>query len=93
MSELKWKPGQAVELSVLDNGAASAGQARILEVSGKRMRLASELAVAGAAAVRLDWDGQLLLGQVLETGPGEFWIEIQHMLLDTAGLRWQGWRG
>ena len=46
------------------------------------------------AAVRLEWDGQLLLGQVLSTEPGGFWMEIHHMLLDAAGLSWQknGWQ-
>jgi hypothetical protein len=97
MYELNWKPGQSAELSVLGEGA-SAGPAgypaRILEFSGKRMRLAAELKVKGGAAVRLEWDGQLLLGQVLNTEPGGFWLEIHHMLLDTAGLNWRknGWQ-
>ena len=101
MRELNWKPGQSAELSVLGEGASagSAGQpARILEFSGKRMRLAAELPaemkLQGGAAVRLEWDGQLLLGQVLNTEPGGFWMEIHHMLLDAAGLSWQknGWQ-
>jgi hypothetical protein len=31
---------------------------------------------------------------VLSTGPGGFWMEIHHMLLDTAGLNWRknGWQ-
>jgi hypothetical protein len=34
------------------------------------------------------------LGEVLNAEPGGFWIEIHHMLLDTAGLSWQkaGWQ-
>ena len=58
------------------------------------MRLAAGVNVKGGAAVRLEWDGQLLLGQVLNTEPGGFWMEIHHMLLDTAGLSWQksGWQ-
>jgi hypothetical protein len=73
---------------------ACAGSARILEFSGKRMRLAAGLKVKSGAAVRLVWDGQLLLGQVLNTDPGGFWMEIQHMLLDTGGMSWQekGWQ-
>ncbi|MGC9947923.1 MAG: hypothetical protein ABSF64_16275 [Bryobacteraceae bacterium] len=97
MRELNWKPEQSAELTVLGEraGAASGGHpARILEFSGKRMRLAAGLKVEGGAAVRLEWDGQLLLGEVLSTAPGGFWIEIRHMLLDSAGLSWQkaGWQ-
>jgi hypothetical protein len=35
-----------------------------------------------------------VLGEVFETEPGGFWIEIHHMLLDTAELiaRKQGWQ-
>ena len=93
MRELNWKPEQPAELSVLGEEAC-AGSARILEFSGKRMRLAAGVNVKGGAAVRLEWDGQLLLGQVLNTEPGGFWMEIHHMLLDTAGLSWQksGWQ-
>ena len=93
MRELNWKPEQSAELSVLGEGAC-AGPARILEFSGKRMRLAAGLQVKSGAAVHLEWDGQLLLGQVLNTDPGGFWMEIQHMLLDTGGMSWQekGWQ-
>jgi len=93
MRELNWKPEQSAELSVLGEGAC-AGPARILEFSGKRMRLAAGLKVESGAAVRLEWDGQLLLGQVLNTDPGGFWMEIQHMLLDTGRMSWQekGWQ-
>ena len=93
MRELNWKPEQSAELSVLGEGAC-AGPARILEFSGKRMRLAAGLKVKSGAAVRLEWDGQMLLGQVLNTDPGGFWMEIQHMLLDTGGMSWQekGWQ-
>lgn len=97
MRELNWKPGQSAELSLLGDGASAgpAGQpARILELSGKRLRVAADLPVKGGAAVRLEWDGQLLLGEVLNTEPGGFWMEIHHMLLDAAGARWQknGWQ-
>lgn len=101
MRELNWKPGQSAELSVLGVEAAdgaSGGEvrraARILEFSGKRMRVAVEPTVQGGAAVRLEWDGQLVLGEVLHTEPGGFWMEIQHMLPDSAGLSWQktGWQ-
>ncbi len=93
MLELNWKPGQSAELSVLGGGACAGNPAHILECSGKRMRLASELKVAGGAAVRLEWDGQLLLGQVLSTELGGFWMEIHHMLLDSNGPTWRknGW--
>jgi len=91
MRELSWKPGQAAELSVLSDGASAgpARIARILEFSGKRVRLAAELRVQSGAPVRLEWDGQLLLGLVLTTDPGGFWVEIHHMLLDTGVLSWQ----
>ena len=66
MRELNWKPGQAVEMSVLgEEGCAGAG--RILELSGRRMRLGAGLTVKTGAAVRLEWDGQLVLGEVLNT--------------------------
>ena len=93
MRELNWKPEQSAELSVLGEGAC-AGPARILEFSGKRMHLAAGLQVKSGAAVRLEWDGQMLLGQVLNTDPGGFWMEIHHMLLDTAGVSWRrnGWQ-
>jgi hypothetical protein len=101
MRELNWKPGQSAELSILTEGAragAAECPARILEFSGKRMRLAAdlpaEMKMKSGAAVRLEWDGQLLLGQVLSTEPGGFWMEVHHMLLDAAGLSWQknGWQ-
>jgi hypothetical protein len=91
MRELNWKPEQSVALSVLGDGAC-VGAARILELSGKRMRLGAGLTVATGAAVRLEWDGQVVLGEVLNTEPSGFWIEIHHML-DTAALTWQqGWQ-
>jgi hypothetical protein len=97
MRELNWKPGQPAELTVLGDAASTVSPkrpARILESSGKRLRLASELTVQGGAAVRVEWDGQLILGEVLQAEPGGFWLEIHHMLLDSAGLTWQrsGWQ-
>ena len=97
MRELNWKPGQSADLSVLGEGAGAGPAvcpARMLELSGKRMRLAAELTVKSGAAVRLEWHGQLLLGQVLSTEPGGFWMEIHHMLLDASGQSWQknGWQ-
>ena len=92
MRELNWKPEQRAGLSVLGEGAPTAQPVRILELSGKRVRLAADQSVKSGAAVRLEWDGQLLLGQVLNSEPGGFWMEIHHML-DTAVLDWQkqGW--
>ena len=97
MHELNWKPGQSAELTVLGDGSPAGPEGRpvrILEFSGKRMRLAAELPVTGGAAVRLEWDGQLLLGEVENTEPGGFWMEIHHMLLDAASLNWRknGWQ-
>jgi hypothetical protein len=96
MRELSWRPGQSAELSVLGDAACvgPARIARILEYSGKRIRLAAELKVQSGAAVRLEWDGQLLLGQVLTSGSDGFWMEIHHILLDTGALSWQkkGWQ-
>jgi hypothetical protein len=93
MRELNWKPEQSVALSVLGDGAC-AGAVHILELSGKRMRLGAGLTVKTGAAVRLEWDGQLVLGEVLNTEPSGFWIEIHHILLDTGALTWQqqGWQ-
>lgn len=93
MRELTWKPGQAAELSTLDREPCD-GPASILEFSGRRMRLATGLKLKGGVPIRLEWDGQLLLGQVLNTEPGGFWMEIQHMLLDTATVSWRdkGWQ-
>ena len=93
MRELNWKPEQPVQFSVLGDGAC-AGPARIQELSGKRMRLSAALPIKTGAAVRLEWDGQLVLGEVLNIEPPGFWIEIHHLLLDTAGLIWQkqGWQ-
>ena len=95
--KLNWKPDESAELSVLGgeaDAATSPQAARILELSGKRLHLAATTSVKGGAAVRLEWGGQLVLGQVLDTEPGGFWIEIHHMLLDTAGLdrQRQGWQ-
>jgi hypothetical protein len=93
MRELHWKPEQDVTLSVLGNGAA-AGEARLLELSGKRLRVATALSVGPGAAVRLEWDGQLVLGEALDREGSGLWIEIHHMLLDIAELSWQkqGWQ-
>ena len=93
MRELNWRPDQPVQLSVLGD-EPSADTARILELSARRVRVATALSVKSGAAVRLEWEGQMLLGEVLDAAPGGFWVEIQHMLLDTAGLAWQrqGWQ-
>jgi len=92
MQELKWQPEQAVELSVLGEGGG-AGPARILELAGKRLRISAALRVAAGAAVRLEWEGQMVLGEVLNTEPAGFWMEIHHMLL-ASELNWQkmGWQ-
>jgi len=87
MRQVNWKPGQSAELSTLGEGTcAGPGRhpVRILEFSGKQMRLAG-MRVKSGTAVRLDWDGQLALGKVLNTEPEGFWIEVHHLLLDTAG--------
>ena len=97
MRELRWQPRQEAEFSVLGAGACT-GTARILALLGKRIQLAPELPagakLSGGAAIRLEWDGQLVLGEVLSTGPDGVWMEIQHMLLDAARPQWQenGWR-
>ena len=93
MRELNWKPEQSVEITVLEDPPRS-GAARVRELSGKRLRLAAAFPVPAGAAVRLAWDGQLLLGEALDTGPSGTWIEIHHMLLDAAELSWQkqGWQ-
>lgn len=101
MRELKWDPEQPVELSVLGDGTGTVSPGdiarqcvRILELSGKRMRLAAERPVSGGAAVRLEWEAQLVLGQVLNAEPGGFWMEIHHILLDNDRQSWQkqGWQ-
>lgn len=96
MRELNWKPEQFVELTVLGDGsrAIPAGPARLLELAGKRLRLTASVPLPAGAAVRLEADGQLVLGEVLEAGPSGAWIEIRHMLLDAAELSWQkqGWQ-
>ena len=97
MRELNWKPDQAAELWVLGEEACAdraAHAVHILEFSGKRMRVSAELRPACGAAVRLEWDGQLLLGEVRNAEPGGFRIEIQHILPDASGLQWQktGWQ-
>jgi len=93
MHELKWQPEQPVDLSVLDeNGGA--GTASIQELSGRRVRLATALPVQTGAAVRLEWDGQLVLGEVRNTVPEGFWMEIHHVLFTAEELKWQkmGWQ-
>lgn len=100
MRELNWKAGQTVELSTLGEAPAAGAvlrPARILELSGKRAHLAMDFAskpLPAGTAVRLEWDGQLLLGEVQQVEPSGCWMEIHHMLLDTAGLGWQknGWQ-
>ena len=98
MRELNWKPEQCAELTMLGEKAGNTPSGghpvRILEYSGKRMRVSAGCKVQGGAPVRLEWDGQLVLGEVLTAEPGGFWIEIHHMLPDTAGLSWQesGWQ-
>jgi hypothetical protein len=95
VASLKWQPDEPAELCVLGNGAAAPVPARIRALAGKRLRVSTAATVAGGAPVRLDWANQLILGQVLDLEPGGFWVEIHHMLLDTAGLDWQkqGWPG
>ena len=93
MRELSWKPEQCAELSVMGDVVRS-GTARIMELRGKDLRVATEPAVENGAAVRLEWEGQLVLGEVRHAAPGGFWMEIQHMILDTAEPLWQrqGWQ-
>jgi hypothetical protein len=97
MREVNWKPGQTAELSVLGEGSSTTSAVQsvtILEFGGKRMRVATDRKVRGGAAVRLEWDGQLILGEVQNTEPDGFWVEVRHLLLDTAMLDWQknGWQ-
>ena len=93
--QLQWKPDQPAELRILGNGAQAPVAARILELSGKRLRVRAASQVACGAAVRLDWGGQLVLGVVLDIQPDGLWVEIHHTLLDMPALDWQkqGWRG
>jgi len=96
MPTVNWKPEEPAELSVLgseETARSSPQTVHILEVSGKRVHLAAAAIVGCGTAVRLEWGGQLVLGEVIESGPGGFWMEIHHMLLDTASLNWQkqGW--
>jgi hypothetical protein len=93
MHELKWRPEQPVDFSVLDQNG-SAGTVSILELSGRRLRVSTALPVLTGAAVRLEWDGQLVLGEVLNILPGGFWIEIHHVLFASGELHWQkmGWQ-
>ena len=97
MRKLNWKPDEPAQLHVLGAGAPAGSGPQpvcIVEISGRRVRLAGAATVKGGAAVRLEWGGQLLLGQVLNMEPGGFWVEIHHMLLDTNALNWQkqGWQ-
>ena len=93
MRELQWKPDQTAQLSVLSEGTC-AGAVRIQELSGKRMRVTSGLAVNTGAAVKLEWDGQVIFGEALNSDAAGIWIDIHHMLLDTPGMNWQkqGWQ-
>jgi hypothetical protein len=96
MRELIWKPGQAAELSVLGEGASPTPETHavsLLEFSGKRIRVAAESPLKSGVPVRLEWDGQLLLGLVMNSDSGGSWIEIHHMLLDSPSLSWRenGW--
>ena len=92
MSELQWKPDTVVQLEVLGE-KPSAGTVRIVEITGKRLRMRTGLKLPAGAAVRLQWDGQMVFGEVLASEADGCWMEIQHMLLDTAALNWQqqGW--
>lgn len=94
MRELNWKPGQSAELALLGSGGAAPVEAHILEVAGKCVRVAAKLSVKSDAAVRLEWDGQLLLGRVLRVEPGGFRMEIEHMLPVAGEPDWQkqGWQ-
>jgi hypothetical protein len=95
MRELNWKPGQSATLGVLGDESTGSGAdtVTILELSGKRVRLAADLKLRGGTPVRVEWDTQLLLGHVLTAEPGGFWMDIQH-ILDTGELDWQrnGWQ-
>jgi len=91
--ELNWKPDQTVQVTVLGNTAVNA-TARIQECAGKRMRLIAGPPVNTGTAVRLEWEGQLLLAEVENTDSSGFWVEIHHMLLNASELNWQdkGWQ-
>ncbi len=95
MGELRWKPEQPAGLVLLGSaGADVSHDVRILDLSGRRMRISSKFCPNAGAAVRLMWDGQLVLGEVLSAEPNGFRMEIHHMLLDNAGTSWQknGWQ-
>src|SRR5690349_5775543 len=74
MRELKWTAGQSAELSGLGKGESRRMTVTILKLAGKRLHLGAEQPVTGGAAVRLEWDGQMVLGQVLNAHPGGFWL-------------------
>jgi hypothetical protein len=86
---LQWTAGEPVEIRVLGETGGGPYAARMLELSGKRLRVGAAAKIPGGAAVRVDWGGQLVLGQVLQSEPDGFWIEIQHTLLEMDGRNWQ----
>ena len=86
---LQWTAGEPVEIRVLGETGGGPYPARILELSGKRLRVGAAAKIPAGAALRVDWGGQLVLGQVLNSEPEGLRIEIQHILLDTASLDWQ----
>jgi hypothetical protein len=63
------EPGQRAEISLIDS--KSTEEARIVSLSGRKLRLITQLPLEPLTPIQVKWPNHLILGEVLgnETGP------------------------
>lgn len=82
------QPNQPVVITTLGASEERAGEGRILEVSGRHAHLEAALGVEMDQAVKVEWAGHMLLGEVIAimqtTAARIVTIEIRHALAEHA---------
>ena len=62
------EPGQRAEISLIANKLTQ--EARIVSLSGRRLRLVTQLALEPLTPIQVEWPNRLILGEVLGHEPG-----------------------
>jgi hypothetical protein len=87
--DLRIKTNQPVAVTLLGE-SESLIRGRIIDYTGRGLGLELERPVSSGAAVRIDWDNRLLLGEVCycRTRPGGYHagVSLKHVLFDTREL-------
>jgi hypothetical protein len=81
--ELQFQPHQPVTLTILnaDPSKAMSVPCRIVSFSGRRVRVSTEVSVAPATPVQLEWDGNVILAAVRGQQPENILLlDVEHAL-------------